>query len=118
MNQISTGCNYLKIPGTVRKKIYNNDDALNIHLKVNYCGATAGTDLADKVGHVESGHDEDGQPLSEGGVPDLRLQAGEEAQGDAVGDGDGQHVGPDDPGDHVAVQDHVCREERQGEFFN
>lgn len=65
------------------------------------------TDLADKVGHVEGGHDEDGQPLPKGGVPYLRLQAREETQGDAVGDGDGQHVGPDHAGDHVAVQDHV-----------
>lgn len=84
-------------------------NAVNIHLYVNSWGVTLETDLADKVGHVEGGHDEDGQPLPEGVVPYLRLQAGEETQGDAVGDGDGEHVGPDHTGDHVAMQDHVCR---------
>lgn len=76
---------------------------------VNSRGARVETDLADKVGHVEGGHDEDGEPLPQGVVADLRLQAGEETQGDAVGDADGQHVGPDHAGDHVAMQDHVCR---------
>lgn len=67
--------------------------------------------LADKVGHVEGGHDEDGEPLPEEGVPDLRLQAGEQTQSDAVGDADGQHVGPDDAGHHVTMQDHVWSED-------
>lgn len=61
---------YLKIPERIEKKI-KNDDAFNINLCVNSSGATVETDLADKVGHVEGGHDEDGQPLPKGGVPYL-----------------------------------------------
>lgn len=38
---------------------------------------------------------------------DLRLQPGKEAQCDEVGHGDGQHVGPDEPGHDVAVEQHV-----------
>lgn len=69
--------------------------------------------LADEVWHVEGGHDEDGQPLSQGGVPYLWLQTGEQTQSDAVGHCYGQHVGPDHTGHHVTVHDHVWSEQKQ-----
>lgn len=64
-------------------------------------------DLANKVGHVEGGHDEDWEPLPQGVVPYFRLQPGEQTQSDAVGHSYGQHVGPDHTGHNVTMQDHV-----------
>jgi len=63
--------------------------------------------LADEVGEVEDGHDEDGEPFPQRAVVDLRLQPGKKAQRDEVGHGDGEHVGPDEPGHDVAVEQHV-----------
>lgn len=68
--------------------------------------------LADKVREVEDGHDEDGEPFPQRAVVDLRLQPGEEAQRDEVGHGDGEHVGPDEAGHDVAVEQHVCQGQR------
>lgn len=72
-------------------------------------GAGRGAHLAHEVGEVEHGHGEDGQPLAQDAVADLRLKAGEQAQRDEVGHSDGQHVGPDDTGHRVAVQQQGCR---------
>lgn len=69
-------------------------------------GGSDASYLADEVGEVEDGHDEDGQPFPQRAVVDLRLQPGEEAQRDEVGHGDGQHVGPDEPRHDVAVEQH------------
>lgn len=63
--------------------------------------------LANKVRHVENGHDEDWEPLSQRGIADLRLQAGKQAQCDEVGDSNGQHVGPNHTRDHIPMQDHI-----------
>lgn len=60
-------------------------------------------DLANKVRHVEGGHDEDWEPLPQGVVPYFRLQPGEQTQSDAVGHSYGQHVGPDHTGHHVTM---------------
>lgn len=64
--------------------------------------------LAHEVGEVEHCHGEDGQPLAQDAVPDLRLEAREQAQRDEVGHSDGQHVGPDDAGHRVAVPQQGC----------
>lgn len=63
--------------------------------------------LANEVREVEDGHDEDGEPFPQRAVVDLRLQPGKEAQCDEVGHGDGEHVGPDEAGHDVAVEQHV-----------
>lgn len=67
----------------------------------------SGAHFANKVGHVEDGHDEDGEPFSQCGVADLRLQAGKQAQCDEVGDSNRQHVGPNHASNHIPMQDHI-----------
>lgn len=64
------------------------------------------THFANKVGHVEDGHDEDWQPVLQCSIVDLRLQSREQAEGDEVGDRDREHVGPDYTRDHITMQDH------------
>lgn len=78
-------------------------------------GSGAGSHLAHEVREVEYGHDEDGQPLAQDAVADLGLKTREQAQRDEIGHGDGQHVGPDDAGHHVAVQQQGCGRRRGSE---
>lgn len=66
------------------------------------------TYFAHKVGYVEDGHDQDGQPFPQCDIPDLRLQSREKTQRDEVSDGNRQHVSPDHPGNYITMQDHVC----------
>ena len=48
-----------------------------------------------EVEEVESRHEKDGHPRAKAAVRDLGLDAGEQAQGDEVDEGDGAHVRPD-----------------------
>lgn len=74
-------------------------------LLLSYLGAY----FANEIGHVEDGHDEDGEPLAQCRVADLGLQAGKQAQCDEVGDGNGQHVGPNHTRDHIPMQEHIWK---------
>jgi hypothetical protein len=67
-----------------------------------------GHDLPYEVCEIKGRHDEDGHPGSEAAARYLGLDAGEEAEGDQVGEGDGGHVGPDDTDDRKAGAVAVC----------
>ena len=52
------------------------------------------THLAYEVEQVEGSNEEDGHPRAESAVDHLRLDAGEQAERDEVGEPDRQHVWP------------------------
>lgn len=67
----------------------------------------AGSHLAQEISHIEHWHEHETGPRPETTRGQERLYPGVEAKGDHVGEGHGQHVGPDGAADQQSSKNTI-----------